>query len=687
VWSDAVPNLLIGLREGLEAGLIVSILVAAVVRAERRDRLAQVWAGVAGAAALSLSFGAVLTFAAADLSSTTQETISGVLSLVAVGLVTWMVFRMRRTARSLSADLRTRTEAALAVGGSLLFVTAFLAVGREGLEAALFLWSTTRTAGESAGPLLGALVGLLLAAGLCWALYRRSLRINLARFFTWTGAALIVIAAGVVGYGLRDLQEASVLPGLTRSAFDLSGPVDPASWYARTIEGVFNITPAMTRLQVAGYLLYLLPVMTAFVVMSRRAAAPAATPAGQAGPREEAPAGAPPPARGRPRRPWLVVAGLGGVLAAATVAVIVTVGPRSTPNAVAIMVTNKQCAPGWSAPSAGQPTFDISNRSSQVVEVYLMDATGTTAHGEVEGLVPGTSRTMSVGLARGSYLWRCVLPDGHATYSSVQALNGGGQAALAYTPVTTDEMNAAASVYRARVGDMLVTLANDTDALAAAVHEQGSTPATKALWLQAHLDYIRLGAAYGTFGDFDTKINGQPNGLPGGVDDPGFTGFGRLEYELWQAPADANPAVTVDQLDSDIHALGAAFPNEGTDPRDLPLRTHEILENGLQFELTGIDDQGSHTNLATLRADVDATKVVLASIHDPLAARAPELYAHVDSELDTLAATIDQFRTTDGTWRALGALTLAQRQLVNGAVSQMVEDLAPIPDILELPND
>jgi high-affinity iron transporter len=278
-------------------------------------------AGVACAAALSLAFGAVLTFAAADLSTTSQEAIGGVLSLVAVGLVTWMVFWMRRTARTLSADLRTRTEAALAVGGALLFATAFLAVAREGLEAALFLWSTTRTAGESTGPLLGALVGLLIAVGLCWALYRRSLRINLTRFFTWTGVALIVIAAGVVGYGLRDLQEAGVLPGLTRTAFDISAHVNPASWFSRTIEGVFNITPAMTRFQVAGYLLYLAPVLTAFVVMTRRAAASAAASADSIG---ASPVPLPEP--GRSRRPWLLMGALGGALTAATVGVIVAVG-------------------------------------------------------------------------------------------------------------------------------------------------------------------------------------------------------------------------------------------------------------------------------------------------------------------------------------------------------------------------
>ncbi len=349
-------------------------------------------------------------------------------------------------------------------------------------------------------------------------------------------------------------------------------------------------------------------------------------------------------------------------------------------------MTNSGCAPNWTAGPAGQRTFDIDNTSSQVVEVYLMDANRTTAHGEIEGLAPGTSRTLAAGLAAGSFVWRCVTPDGHQTFSTLSQASGRATGLSAgYTPVTATELDSATQQYRAKVATMLATLVSDTDALTAAVRNSGVSPQTRALWLQAHLDYIRLGAAYGTFGDFDAKINGRPNGLSGGVNDPGFTGFLRLERELWQQPPGADPAATAEQLDSDVHGLIAAFPQQHTDPRDLALRSHEILENGLQFELTGIDDVGSHTNLATLRADVDATLVVLSTLQEPLSSRNPQLLARVKSELETLAVTLDRFQRPDGSWTALSDLTLTQRETVDGAVSQMVEDLAPIPDILELP--
>ncbi|MGY5123073.1 iron uptake transporter permease EfeU, partial [Streptomyces sp. 900105755] len=279
MWDDAFPSFLIGLREGLEAGLIVSILVATLVRAGAKKRLPQVWTGVLAAIALAMSFGAVLTFTAASLSATAQEAFGGSLSVIAVAFVTAMVFWMRRSARSLSGEIKEKVTGALAMGSGVLVLTSFLAVGREGLETALFLWTTARAAGESAGPLTGAGIGLVLAAGLCWGLYRRVLKINLTKFFTFTGAVLIVIAAGVLGYGLRDLQEGGVLPGRTAYAFDLGSHIDAGSWYSTLVQGVLNITPAMTWLQMAGYAGYLAVVMTLFVrgvrgVPGARAAAP-----------------------------------------------------------------------------------------------------------------------------------------------------------------------------------------------------------------------------------------------------------------------------------------------------------------------------------------------------------------------------------------------------------------------------
>ncbi|MCW2814387.1 MAG: high-affinity Fe2+/Pb2+ permease [Nocardioides sp.] len=271
-------NYLIGLREGLEAALVVTILVAYLVRTGRRELLPRIWAGVGIAVAVSLAFGAALTFGPRGLTFEAQELIGGGLSIVAVGFVTWMIFWMARAARSMSGELRGQVDRAAEGGRWSLVVVAVLAVGREGLETALFLWAATQAGTrETAGavtatwePLLGAGLGLLTAVAVGVALYRGVVSINLSTFFTWTGAFLIVVAAGVLAYGVHDLQEAGVLPGLDNLAFDVSDTIAPGSTLGTLLKGVLNFSPATTWLEAAAWLLYVVPVMTVFVIGVRR---------------------------------------------------------------------------------------------------------------------------------------------------------------------------------------------------------------------------------------------------------------------------------------------------------------------------------------------------------------------------------------------------------------------------------
>ncbi|MGW0290515.1 iron uptake transporter permease EfeU [Streptomyces tuirus] len=266
-------NYLIGLREGLEASLVVCILIAYLVKTDRKDALKPIWAGIGVAIALAFGFGCVLEFGSQELTFQAQEALGGSLSILAVGLVTWMVFWMRRTARHLKSELHGRLDAALAMGTGALVATAFLAVGREGLETALFVWASVHAASDGTPrPLLGVALGLLTAVLLGWLFYRGALRINLAKFFTWTGGMLVVVAAGVLAYGFHDLQEADFLPGLTNKAFDISGTIPPDSWYGTLLKGVFNFQPDPTTLQVGVWLLYLVPTLALFL-------APTMTPA------------------------------------------------------------------------------------------------------------------------------------------------------------------------------------------------------------------------------------------------------------------------------------------------------------------------------------------------------------------------------------------------------------------------
>ncbi|MEV4450726.1 iron uptake transporter permease EfeU [Streptomyces mirabilis] len=823
MWDDVFPSFLIGLREGLEAGLIVSVLVATLVRSDQRARLPHVWTGVAAAIGLSMSFGAVLTFTAANLPGKSQEAFGGALSLVAVVFVTAMVFWMRRSARTFSGEIKQKVTAALGMGAGVLIATSFLAVGREGLETALFLWTTAQAAGSSSGPLAGAAVGLLLAAALCWGLYRRVLHINLTRFFSITGAVLIVIAAGVLGYGMRDLQEATVIPGGTSYAFDLSAHLDPASWYVTVVQGTLNLTPQMTWLQVGVYGTYLAIVMTLFVRGVRGAApakpvpvvsaaavsaeptagasapaegtkpvvlaatdvagaakrvsvpldsaeaeqpsTPAATRAGspadpgpgagsavastaveaewsaapapaggEAGsvsadadkaatsaaieaeadpsaPEDEHAAEGEPAAEGeKPAEPgasgpgqpsapaegavatpstprrfprWTVPAALVAVPALIAGIAIAAGGGKPASGTPVVEVSAADCGKGFTAPKPGRQTFQVRNTGSRTSEIYLIDPVSNAVYGEVEGIAPGTTRALIATVGTGSYAWRCVPNGGKAVTSAAVRVSAGGGSVQAVLPVSEKDLAAPLAAYRTYVDQGLADLQTKTRTLQSDLDADKLDQARKD-WLPAHTRYASLGAAYGTFADFDAKINGRTAGLAGGVDDPAFTGFHRIEYGLWHGQSAATLAPYAKRLAADVDALRKDFPKQDFDPADLPLRAHEILENTLHRELSGNADYGSGTELATTEANLDGTRELLTLLRPLIDKRNAKVIPAVDTWMRRTEQLVLAQRAEDGTWTPLDKLSDTDRQRLDGSVGQLLEELAPIPDLLEI---
>jgi high-affinity iron transporter len=271
---------LIGLREGLEATLVVSILVAFLVKSQRKDRLIQVWSGVVLAVALSVLFGWLLTYTSTTLLADykDRELFEAITSLAAVVFVTWMIFWMRKAARSIAGELRTRLTDALAVGSIAVAVMAFLAVVREGLETSLIFYSAVQGRETDGGPLYALIGGIATAIVIGVLLYGTAVRINLGKFFTWTGALLILVAAGILKYAVHDFQESDVLPGINTIAFDISGTLDPNAWYGALLAGMFNITPAPTVLETIAWAAYGVPVLAIFLKPAkRRPAAPAVT--------------------------------------------------------------------------------------------------------------------------------------------------------------------------------------------------------------------------------------------------------------------------------------------------------------------------------------------------------------------------------------------------------------------------
>ncbi|WP_157006302.1 iron uptake transporter permease EfeU [Agromyces laixinhei] len=274
-----LANYLIGLREGLEAGLIVGILVAYLGKLGRRDLFGRLWFGIGIAIAVSLGVGALLTWGPYAMTFQAQEVLGGVLSLVAVALVTWMIFWMGTHGAGLSKELRGQVDAAVDRSWFAIVLLGALAVGREGIETALFVWANVSGGSDPVLGTIGALLGIVTAIVISWGISRGLVRINLSVFFTWTGLFLILVAAGVLVYGIGDLQEASVIPGWGTHAFSLVELVPPGSWYGTLLAGIFNFIPEPTWAQVIGWVLYVAVTTTLYLGMLHRRRRPSAAPA------------------------------------------------------------------------------------------------------------------------------------------------------------------------------------------------------------------------------------------------------------------------------------------------------------------------------------------------------------------------------------------------------------------------
>lgn len=260
---------LIMLREGIEAALVVAIVATHLSRTGRGDAMWLVWTGVAIASALCVVVGAGLAYTASELPQRLQELFEAGVGLFAVLVLTWMVFWMRKAARSIKAELHDGIDRALGEGGSkfALVALAFFAVAREGLESVLFLIAAFEQSGDvGVGAPMGAVLGLLVAIGLGVGLYKGGLKLNLAQFFRFTGVFILFVAAGLLAGSLRSLHEAGIWNGLQTVAFDASGWLPEDTPLGMLLSGIFGYHDAPTIGEVGIYLLYIALALTAFLV-------------------------------------------------------------------------------------------------------------------------------------------------------------------------------------------------------------------------------------------------------------------------------------------------------------------------------------------------------------------------------------------------------------------------------------
>ena len=269
-----IPAFMIMLREGLEAALIVGIVAAYLVKTGRRDTLPAVWIGVAAAVALSIAVAAIASVTIGELPFVVQELIGGIATLIAVGVLTWMLFWMRRQGRHMKGELEQGIDQAL-IGGSLLGLAgvAFVSVAREGLETVLFLSVVFSAAAPGPEPAIGAVLGLAVAVGIGVAIFAFGVRVDLRRFFQVTAVILIFVAAGLCAYAVHEFGEAGVIAN-SGTVFDISDVLPESSPLGAVLAGLFGYRSAPTPLEVVAYFAYLIPVVTIYLVTDRPRQAP-----------------------------------------------------------------------------------------------------------------------------------------------------------------------------------------------------------------------------------------------------------------------------------------------------------------------------------------------------------------------------------------------------------------------------
>lgn len=260
--GSLTTGLLTGLREGVEAALIVGIVLAYLAKTGNRRHFGKIWLGTGGAIAVSLLVGVLLFVTLGGFEEPYEQIFEGIAMLLAAGVVTWMLFWMRRQAASVRGELQERVDRVLTEGTAWgLTVLAFTAVIREGIETSLFLVGQVTAASErseagSLSVLLGALIGIVIAVGIGWLIYSGSRRVNIRTFFRWTGIALIFIAAGLLSHAVHEFIEVGIITIGTQTAFDISGFLSHEEGIGQFLRALLGYTSRPEIITLVVYVAY-----------------------------------------------------------------------------------------------------------------------------------------------------------------------------------------------------------------------------------------------------------------------------------------------------------------------------------------------------------------------------------------------------------------------------------------------
>ena len=639
-----LPTFVIGLREGVEAALIVAIIAGFLRQEGRRDALRPMWLGVGAAVAICAAAGIALELLDQELPQRQQEGLETVVGIAAVGIVTFMIVWMRRHARNLSGQLRRSAGAALAAGSTgALVAMAFFAVFREGLETVVFLLAVFQNAEDPASAGAGAVLGLAAAVTIGLLIYRGGIKLNLARFFRITGFVLVLVAAGLVASAIHTAHEAGWLNAGQAQAFDLSWLVVPGTWTSALLTGMLGWQPQPTEAEVIGYLLYLVPA-TLYVLwpaqLGTRVARTAST-------------------------TTLLLLLVLALTACGSSGGDTAAGSKQ----VEVKLTDAGCSPATLKLDAGRTTFKVTNAGTgRVSELEVLK--GSRILGEKENLVAGLSGSFTITLQPGQYTLSC--PGG--TTAATGGVTVGGKPVAG----TTDpRLQAAVTGYRGYVHGQAELLVKRVRPFVAAV-KAGDVTSAKRQFAAARAPYETIEPVAESFGTLDPEIDARVNDVKKG---DRWTGFHRIEQALWQKNTTKGMGPIADKLLRDCLTLERKTETLDYQPDELANGANGLLGEVASSKITGEEDRYSHTDLSDFQANVGGSQTTFGLLAPTLKDKDPALASTIGRRFDAVQQELQELRQ-GGSFPSYDTIDGAERKRLSQLVAELARPVASISDKL-----
>jgi FTR1 family protein len=639
-----IPTLVIALREGVEASLIVGIVAAFLVKEGHREALKPMWIGVGIAVALCTAIAVGLRVVDDQLPQRQQEGLETVVGLIAVSMISYMIIWMRRNSRGLKKSLEGNAAIAIVAGSTIGLVgMAFLAVLREGFETAVFMLAAFQDTADPVAAGFGAVLGLAGAIALGYLIYRGGVRINLSRFFRATGLILVFVAAGLLATAVHTAHEAGWINSMQGQAMDLTWLVQPGTVSGALLTGMLGLQPKPTTGETLAYLLYAVP-MGLFVIW---------------------------PDTWHPFRKLTARKSAGAAATAITVVLLLGgCGSGDDPPAgakkLSFKLTDAGCDPTDASAPAGPVTFEVTNDGADAVtEMEILE--GDKILGERENLSDGLSGDFSLNLEAGDYTIYCPGGDTERGTLTVSG-SGGGTSNAAASP----NASSAVSDYRAYVetntAELVAKTKIFTDAVAA-----GDVEAAKAAYPAARIPYERIEPVAESFGDLDPEIDAREGDVPAKQ----FGGFHRIEQALYvDNTTDGIPPVA-QALQSNVELLDKKVQTIKLQPAQIANGATELLNEVSTSKITGEEERYSHIDLVDFQGNVDGAQAAFKSVEPIVNESDPALVKQINDGFAGVEQALEPYKQGDG-YVTYTDLTEADKRKLSQAIDALAEPLSQV---------